>query len=328
MRRHRMLAAAWLTAAAVLTAPAAQVIEEIVAVVNDDVITLSKFRQEWQDRVDMLRSQWQGEELDKEIEALKGQILDILITDLLLLQKGRELARDRGLDINEQVRAAIENVKKQNNLSSDDDLRRALQQSGMSFEAWRSQLEETFLRQAVIVSEVDRTIVLDDSQIVQYYKEHPAEFTQPTEYKLRAVYLALDGRTAEDLEARRREVSGRLNAGQDFEAVAKELSDPPLNETGGDLGRFKKGELETTLEQAVDKLKSGETAPWLETKNGWYLLKIEERVDSYLKPFEEVKKDVEGNLFNARRGKKIDEYLKDLRESSYVKILKPNPLGF
>ncbi|MDH4195973.1 MAG: peptidyl-prolyl cis-trans isomerase [Candidatus Aminicenantes bacterium] len=327
MRTRPMLAAAWLAAAAVLAAPAAQVIEEIVAVVNDDVITLSKFMAEWQSRVDLLRSQLQGEALDKEIEALKGEILDILITDLLLLQKGRELARDRGLDINEQVRAYIDNVKKQNSFSSDDDLRRALQQQGLSFEEWRSQLEESFLRQAVIVSEVDRTIVLDDSQIVQYYKEHPAEFTQPTEYKLRAVYLALDGRTAEELEARRREVSDKLSAGQDFEAVAKELSDAPLKETGGDLGRFKKGELETTLEQAVDKLKSGETAPWLETKNGWYLLKVEERVDSYLKPFEEVKKDVEENLFNARRGKKIDGYLKDLRESSYVKILKPNPFG-
>ena len=327
MRTRRMLAAAWLAVTAVLAAPAAQVVEEIVAVVNDDVITLSQFKEEWQSRVEMLRAQLQGEELDKQIEALKGEIIEILITDLLLLQKGRELARDRGLNVAEQVRTYIENLKKQNNFSSDDDLRRALQQQGLSYDSWRKQLEESFLRQAVIVSEVDRTIVLDDSQVVQYYKEHPAEFTQPTEYKLRAVYLALEGRSAEDLEARRREVSDRLKAGQAFEAVAKELSDPPLKESGGDLGRFKKGELETTLEQAVDKLKPGETAPWLEAKNGWYLLKVEERVESYLKPFEEGKKDVEEKLFNTRREKKIVEYLKDLRQSSYVKILKPNPFG-
>ncbi len=323
-----MLAAAWLAVTAVLAAPAAQVIEEIVAVVNDDVITLTQFKEEWESRLSMLRAQLQGEELDKQIEALKGEILDILITDLLLLQKGRELARERGLNVDEQVRAYVENLKKQNNLSSDDELRRALQQQGLSYEPWRRQIEESFLRQAVIVSEIDRTIVLDDAQIVQYYKEHPAEFTQPTEYGLRAVYLALDGRSAEDLEARRREVSDKLRAGQAFEDVAKELSDPPLKETGGDLGRFKKGELETTLEQAVDKLKAGETAPWLETKNGWYLLKVEERVETHLQPFEEVKKDVEEGLFLERRGKKIEEYLRDLRESSYVKILKPNPLGF
>jgi len=327
MNTRRMLAAAWLAVTAVLAAPAAQVIEEIVAIVNDDVITLSKFREEWQSRVEILRAQAQGEELTKQIEALKGEIMEILITDLLLLQKGRELARDRGLNVAEQVRAYIDNIKKQYNLATDDDLRRALQQQGLVYEKWRTEVEENFLRQSVVVNEVDRTIVLDDAQVVQYYKEHPAEFTQPTEYKLRAIYLALEGRSAEDLEARRREVSDRLKAGESFEAVAKELSDPPLKETGGDLGRFKKGELETTLEQAVDKLKSGETAPWLETKNGWYLLKVEERVDSYLKPFEEIKKDVEESLFNSRRAKKLEQYLKDLRQSSYVKILKPNPLG-
>jgi len=327
MNTRRMLAAAWLAATAVLAAPAAQVIEEIVAVVNDDVITLSKFREEWQSRVEILRAQLQGEELTKQIEALKGEIMEILITDLLLLQKGRELARDRGLNVAEQVRTYIENIKKQYNLATDDDLRRALQQQGLVYEKWRTEVEENFLRQSVVVNEVDRTIVLDDAQVVQYYKEHPAEFTQPTEYKLRAIYLALEGRSAEDLEARRRAVSDRLKAGESFEAVAKELSDPPLKETGGDLGRFKKGELETTLEQAVDKLRNGETAPWLETKNGWYLLKVEERVDTYLKPFEDIKKDVEESLFNSRRAKKLEVYLKDLRQSSYVKILKPNPLG-
>jgi parvulin-like peptidyl-prolyl isomerase len=322
-----MLAAAWLAVTAVAAAPAAQVIEEIVAIVNDDVITLSKFREEWQTRLEILRAQVQGEEYTKQVEALKGEFMEILITDLLLLQKGRELARDRGLNVAEQVRTYIENVKKQYNLATDDDLRRALQQQGLVYEKWRSEVEENFLRQSVVANEVDRTIVLDDAQVVQYYKEHPAEFTQPTEYKLRAIYLALEGRSAEELEARRREVSDKLRAGQSFADVAKELSDPPLKETGGDLGTFKKGELETTLEEAVDKLKTGETAPWVETKNGWYLLKVEERVDSYLKPFEEIKKDVEESLFNSRRAKKLEVYLKDLRQSSYVKILKPNPLG-
>ncbi len=121
-------------------------------------------------------------------------------------------------------------------------------------------------------------------------------------------------------------ISGKVKAGESFNALAKEYSDGPAKEAEGDLGRFRKGELDKTLEQAVAKLKTGETSEWVETKNGWYLLKLEEKKDSRLKTFEEVKKDVEERLYTEKKTKKLDEYLKTLREKSYIKILKANPL--
>jgi len=182
------------------------------------------------------------------------------------------------------------------------------------------------LRQATIYSEVDRTIVLDDSEIVGYYKLHPNEFTEPEEYHVRAIYLGSEGKTPAALEEVRKLVSGKVTAGEPFNALAKEYSDGPAKEAEGDLGRFRKGELDKTLEQAVAKLKAGETGDWVETKNGWYLLKLEEKKDSRLKTFEEVKKEVEEKLYSEKKQKKLEEYLKTLKEKSYIKILKPNPL--
>ena len=308
---------------AALLAPAVgQVIEEIVAVVNDDVITLSQYKEQYDATVQQLRSALQGEEYEKQFQLLKKDLLDMMITDLLLMQQ----AKEKNINVSEQVKMAVENIKKENNIESEDDLKRGLQQQGLDYSQWLKQLEDNMQRQATIYSEVDRTIVLDDSEIVGYYKLHPEEFTEPEEYHVRAIYLATEGKSPEALVEARNLISGKVKAGESFNALAKEFSDGPAKEAEGDLGRFRKGELEKTLEQAVAKLKTGETGEWVETKNGWYLLKLEEKKDSRLKTFEEVKKDVEERLYTEKKTKKLDEYLKTLREKSYIKILKANPL--
>ena len=302
----------------------AQVVEEIVAVVNDDIITLSQFKQYHDSVYDMLRQQFQGEELDKQYEKTKGELLNTMITDLLLLQS----AKEKQYNVSEQVRNALNNIKQENNLDSDEQLRAALQRQGMDYDQFVKQIEENMMRQAVVLSEVDRSIVVDEAEVVRYFREHPQEFVEPEAYKLRGIYLASEGKSREQLEAKQKEISDRHAAGADFGALAGELSDSPLKENQGDLGLIEKGHLDKTLAQAVEKLKPGEISPWVQAKNGWYLLKLEEKRDSRPRAFEEVKKDVEQKLFLEQRGKKLDDYLKQIKEKSYVKIINPNPLNF
>jgi peptidyl-prolyl cis-trans isomerase SurA len=320
--RKRIPVYALIGLAVLLTPAVGQVVEEIVAVVNDDVITLSQYKEQFDATVQQLRSALQGEEYEKQYQMLKKDLLNMMITDLLLMQQ----AKEKNINVSEQVKMAIENIKKENNIESDDDLKRGLQQQGLDYAQWLKQLEDNMLKQATVYSEVDRTIVLDDSEIVGYYKLHPEEFTEPEEYHVRAIFLSSEGKAPETLEEARKLISGKVAAGEPFNALAKEYSDGPAKEAEGDLGRFRKGELDKALEQAVAKLKAGETSDWVETKNGWYLLKLEEKKDSRLKTFEEVKKEVEEKLYSEKKQKKLEEYLKTLREKSYIKILKANPL--
>ena len=300
-----------------------EVVEEIVAVVNDGIITRSDYRHMFELRVNELRSQQMPQgEYDKQYAALKKEHLDLMITELLLLQKAREL----NLNVSDQVKAMIERIKTDNNMTSDADLRRAVEQQGMSYETWLKQYEEGMMRSAVIYTEVERAIVLEDSEIVQYFKKNPAEFTTPMEYKLHAVYLTTEGRTPEDCEALKAAVDAKLKTGAAFADVAGELSDPPMKESKGDLGTFKAGELDKSLESAVEKLKAGEVGAWVNNKNGWYLLNLVEKKDSYLRPFEDARKEVEEKIYNGKRAEKADAYVKTLRERSYVRILNPDPL--
>ncbi|MCX6572914.1 MAG: SurA N-terminal domain-containing protein, partial [Candidatus Aminicenantes bacterium] len=248
------LALAGVLAAAAPAVPAQEVVEQIVAIVNDDVITLSDFRTQYQMTEAQLKAaQVPAEQITQQLDRLRKEFLDSMITEMLLLQKAKEL----GLNVQEQMKAMLEKIKTDNNIASDADLRRAIEQSGMSYEVWLKQYEEGMMRQGVLYTEVERSIVLEDAEVVQYYKKNPAEFTTPTQYKLNAIYIAGEGRTAEEVETLKAAVDAKLKSGASFPDTAAELSDPPMKDAKGDLGTFKTGELETTLESPLERLKSG-----------------------------------------------------------------------
>ena len=301
-----------------------EVIEEIVAIVNDEIITLSQVKEQDEVLRLMLRAQYQGEEFQKQYALRRRGLLDEMITERLLLQE----AEKQDLNIDEQMKLYIENIKKENNIDSDAELIRLMREQGTDFEEWKKMLRENIMKEGIIVTEVNRNIVLDDSEIVSYYKLHPEEFIEPPEYKLKAIYLSAELIGEEEIEAKKREIDSKIASGEDLAALASEYSDGPEKESQGDLGTFKKGELEKTLEQAVEKLKVGEMTPWLKIRNGWYLLKLEEKKEERLKPFEEARKEMEQKLFTEKYQKKFVEFLKRLKEKSYIKILKPNPLDF
>jgi parvulin-like peptidyl-prolyl isomerase len=312
-------------AGAALLAAAPDVVEEIVAIVNDEIITLSQYKQQFEIQVQQLKAQnLPQEQYDKQYKLVKGELLNAMITETLILQQ----AKEKNLSASEELKNNLQAIKKENNFTSDDDLRRAVEQQGIPYEQWLKQYQESILKQMVMVSEVYRSIVLDESEVVQYYKQHPQEFTVPAEYKLRAVYLTTEQRTPEALEALKADVSGKLKDGGAFPDVAAALSDPPMKEAKGDLGTFKKGELDKTLEEAVEKLKTGEVSPWVAAKNGWYLIKLEERKEGYLRTFDDARSEVQEKLLAGKRQKKSEDYIASLKAQSFIKILKPNPLDY
>ncbi len=320
--KYRGMAILWLSLVTVISLYGQEdkVVEEIVAIVNDEIITLSQYKAEEQLLYRMMSEQLQGEQLSKQFAQAKKYILDRMIDNLLLLQE----AKKKDLNVKEQLKMTIETLKKENSINSDEELAQAMRRQGIDFEEWKKEIERTLLMQGVVYSEVQSSIIVEDSEILNYYKLHPEEFTEPAEYKLRAIFVSSEGKSEAEAEARKSELSQKVSSGEDFASLAGSYSEGPEKQNQGDLGRFKKGELEKSLEQAVESLKVGEVTPWLQVKGGWYLLKLEEKKESRLKSFDEARNETEEKLFTKRRQEKTDEYLKKLREKSYVKILKPD----
>jgi peptidyl-prolyl cis-trans isomerase SurA len=312
-----------LFAAAVALGLAQQVVEEIVAIVNDEVITATQVKREYDLQMQSAQAQYKGEDLDKVMAQIKVTLLDRMITNILLLQ----IAKSENLNVTEQVKMATENIKKQNNIETDDDLKRAVQSQGMAWDQFLKQLEEDLMTRYVIDKEVNRSIVLDDAQVVDFYKKNTASFVVPEEYKLRAIYLSTIETPASGLEARKKAIDDKLKAGADFAELSGAESDIPMKESKGDLGTLKKSEMDKTLFAAVEPLKKGETSPWVAAKNGLYLLKLEDKKDSKQLTFDEARKQIEERLFAEKQNVKATQFLETLKKKSYIKILKPNPIG-
>ena len=310
-----------LLATGFLHAQAQKTVEAIVAVVNEDVITLSDYRQQHEMMRQALRTQLQGDEFESQYKDAKEALLERMITELLLLQE----ARRQQINVNEQINMMIENIKVDNGLESDEQLRQTMRQQGINFEAWKREMEKRFLREAIIYTEVARSIVIEDSEIVKYYRLYPDEFTELPENTLKAIYVSGEGKIQEEIEGKMKEIEGRLAAGEDFGEVASAYSEGPEREAQGDLGGFKKGELDRTLEEAVEVLLVGETTSWLRTANGWYLLRLIDKKESRRKTFEEVRDQIQAKLSQQQQQVKLDEYLEKIKKRSYIEIFIPNP---
>ena len=323
MIRPKIRLFVFILAAAATLGFAQQVVEEIVAVVNDEAITFTQFKREYDLRILSAQAQYKGDDLDKVIAQLKTGLLDAMITDLLLLQ----MAKADNTNVADQVKMAIDNIKKENNLESDDDLKRAVQSQGLEWDGFVKQLEENILRQSVVYKEVNRSIVLDDAQIVDFYKKNLDKFVIPDEFKLRAIYFSTIDVSAADLEAKKKAIDDKLKAGADFAELSGAESDVPMKESKGDLGTMKRPEMDKTLLAAVEKLKKGEISPWVTAKNGLYLLKLEDKKDSRQLAFDEARKQIEDRLFAEKQNAKLTEFLTKIKKQSYIKILKANPIG-
>ncbi|MFC2156597.1 SurA N-terminal domain-containing protein [Acidobacteriota bacterium] len=299
-----------------------KVVEAIVAIVNNDVITVSEFKAQYDALYATMRAQTGGgEEFAKQWLDFKKTILENMITEKLLLQEGQKL----GYNMEERFREYVDRLKEQNNITTDADFLRAIQGQGMTYEQFKKRIQENLLRETAISNEIRQSVVLDDAELVDYYKKHPEDFIDPAEYKIRAIYVSAEDKNADELEAKKKEIDRKLAAGEDMAAVAGELSEGPEKETSGDLGTMVSGEMAKELEDTVSTLQNGEMAPWLEFRGGWFRLKLEEKKESTLKVFEEARGQIEEKMYGELQQEKLQEYLKKLKDQSYIKILILNP---
>ncbi len=298
------------------------VVEAIVAVVNDEFISLSDYFNRHDNFYQALRAQFQGEEFTKQYDAFKDNLMDSMITELLLLQE----ARNMGADATEEVNAQIDRLMEENGFTSQAQLIQRLKQVNINFEAWKRNLELNTLQQMVLSNEVGRSIVVDDSELVGFYNQHLEDFREPEEYTLRAIYISSEEKSEEDVQAKKQEIDGKMAAGEDMLILAAQYGEGPEKDAQGDLGSFVKGQMLSNMEQAVDGLQAGELTPWIEMPNGWYLLRLEDKKESRIKAFEEVRDTIQDGLFNEKYQNAITKYFEELKKRSFIKILIPNPL--
>ena len=300
-------------------------IEEIIARVNNEIITRSEYEKARQSAEEDAKSECQNrctpEQLQTNIGDRQKNSLRDLIDQSLLVQR----AKDMGVSVEPEVIKKLDAIRTQNNFASMEELERAVSSQGMNWEDFKNNIRNTLLTQRVISSEVGSHITIGDEEVAKYYEAHKAEFVRPEQVALREIEVSTQGKKPEeipDLKKKAETALKRVKDGEDFGEIAKRFSDGSTKSQGGFLGVYKRGELSKELEDVVFKMKRNDLTDIMETKQGFLVLQVLEHYDEGEQSLAKVKNEIMDKLYGERMEPAMREYLKTLREQSYV-VIKP-----
>jgi len=302
-----------------------KIVEEIIARVNNEIITRSEYERARETAVDDARSECQGrctpEQLKTTIEDRQKNALRDLIDQSLLVQR----AKDMGVSVEPDVIKRLDQIRTQNNLASMEDLEKAVSSQSTNWEDFKNNIRNQILTQRVISSEVGSHINVSDDDIQKYYDAHKSEFIRPEQVALREIEVSTEGKKPEEIPDLRKKAETalkRVKDGEDFGEIAKRFSDGSTKNQNGFLGVYKHGELSKELEDIVFKMKRNDLTDVMETKQGFLILQVLEHYDEGEQSLAKVKNEISDHIYSERMEPALREYLKTLREQSYV-IIKP-----
>jgi peptidyl-prolyl cis-trans isomerase SurA len=302
-----------------------KVVEEIVARVNNEVITRSEFEHAKVTAEDEAKQDCQNrctpEQLKSLIEDTQKNALRNLIDQSLLVQR----AKDMGISVEPEVIKQLDQIRIENKLTSMEALEEAVTKSGVNWEDFKNNIRSGLLTKKVIGSEVGSHISVPKEDIQKYYEEHKQDFIRPEQVALRSIEVNTAGKDATEIADLRKKADTarkRVEDGEDFGEIAKRYSDGSTAKQGGYLGEYKRGELSKELEDNVFKLKRNELTDVMETKQGFLIIQVLEHYEEGQQPLAKVENEINEKLYSQRMEPALREYLKTLREESYV-VIKP-----
>jgi peptidyl-prolyl cis-trans isomerase SurA len=259
-----------------------------------------------------------------------------LIDQQLLLQKGKDL----GITGDTELIKRLDEMRKQMNLETMEDLEKAAEAQGASYEDFKQNLRNQIITQKVISEQVGQKLAMNKDEERKFYDQHKADMERPEEVRLSEILIApktpvkpngVDGKPEPPTEAETEtalaaakvkadDVLEQLHKGVKFEDLSKKYSDGPSAKEGGDLSYFKRGTLSKELEDKVFALKGGETTDTVRTKQGYVILQVTEHQMAGIPSFKEVESRIQDALYMQKLQPALRAFLSTLREEAFIDV--------
>ena len=310
----------------------ATVVEEIIVRINSSIISLSDLKRSQ----DQLKAEMDRQDPNAAAGAQPKQqdLLRDLIDARLLTQKANEL----GISADTDVIKRLDDLRKQMHAETMEDLEKAAQAQGVSFEEFKQNMKDTILTQKVIQQEVGAHISVTQQEIQDYYNQHKAEMQQPEQVRLSEILISTQPPAAKtgsgaaepssdelvvQAKTKADAIYTQLQGGAKFAELAKTSSAGPTAAQGGDLEYFKKGTLSKQLEDQVFALKAGQFTEPIRTNQGWVILEVTEHTSEGVPSLKEVEPQIQERIYMTKMQPALREYLTKLREEAYIDVKPP-----
>ena len=297
-----------------------QLIDKIVAVVNDDIITLSELREITVPYLKKMKARYSVNYDEAQIKETESRILDQLIDEKLVRQ---EVVRLKIVVSEKEVTMGVEDMMKNTNLS-EDQFKKALAEQDITMEEYREQMKNEMERLRLLDAEVKSKVQVKEKEIESYYKEHMDNFNTPPEVRLQQILLMIPPGVSEQeisqIRGRAEEIVQKIKKGEDFTSLARLYSQDSSAATGGDIGFFKQGELMPAINEVAFSLYIGEASSVIQTSAGFHIIKVLEKRERQKMTEEERNKEIWDILYTKNMDDMFKQWLKELRRKSFIEI--------
>ena len=294
-----------------------KLVGRVIARVNNDIVTNWQYEREEKKLRQSLAEQYSGAELDTQYKEQSKNLLRDLIDQDLMVQK----AKDEDINVDTDVVKRLDEIRKSMNLETQADLQQAVEKQGMLWEDFEDNIRRHLLMSELIGRQVGSRIIISREDARKYYDAHRDQFNYPQGAQLADILVSTQKHPPEEAEKRAEAALAELKNGAKWaDVVAKYSDDAQTSANGGDLGFFKKGTLAPQLSAAIEKVDVGETTGVLKTQYGYMILKVKQRRQQGLAPFDDVEQRVDEILYNQQMQPALRNYLTTLRKQSYITI--------
>ncbi len=307
------------------------VVEEIVARINNSIVTRADLHRSRDQMIQELKQQ-DPSVTNVAIESREKNLLRDLIDQQLLIQKGQEI----GITADAELVKKLDEVRKEVGANSMEDLEKVAEQQGISFEEFKQNMRNSIITQQVIGREVGSHIQVSKPELQAYYDAHKSEIAQPERVRLSEILISptpvkpagekaqpMPEATPEQIaaaEAKAQDALKQIKAGTEFEAAAKQFSNGNSAEQGGDLGYFQRGSLSKDLEEKTFAMKQGEVTDVIRTKQGFVILKVTEHPESGTPTLSKVEDQLQNAVYMTKLQPALRDFLTKLREQAYIDV--------
>lgn len=304
----------------------AQVVDEVVAQVNDDVITLTSLKRESKERAESLKQNGKTEQqAADEVAKHQSDLIATLINEKLLLQKGKEL--ELANDVEAEVNRRLLEIAREQGIPTIEKLYQAMRDTGLNPDEIKDTMRSEMMKQAVFQQEVDRRVYLSFSsdEVKKYFEAHKDTFRTPESIDLSEIFLNSEGKDDDAVKARATELVTQIRAGADFTAVAKTNSEREKNgkrtapDDGGEVGNFEVPNLREDLDAALKNVKVGSITDPLKVPNGYQILHVNARTPQGTTPTFNDNKVREAMMIEKQQ-KERENYLQTLRNEAFIRV--------
>jgi len=318
-RRFIFLLAAGISMAA---AADVRIVEEIVAKVNNDVITRGEMARTRQELETELRQQGlSGAKLQQAVHEKAGDALRDQIDQLLLVQK----AKDLNINVDSEITKRLAAMQVQSKINDPDKFHDFIrEQMGIPFEDFKQQVKNQMLTQRVIGDEISSHVLIPEAEKRKYYDEHKNDFVRDEEVFVQQIFISTEGKTPEQVAAAERKAKdlvARARKGEKFGDLAATNSDDlETARQGGEMPPFKRGQLLKEIDDFVFKQKKGSITDPIRAPTGFLITKIVERHEKGLATYEEVENEINERMAGPQMNVKVRTYLTKLRTEAFLEI--------